>query len=131
MVRFKNRYLLCQLSLENDEIIEGLGGYSILGAITEQLLLLYGDAGAVLQDGLSVKYFSFHTNVAIIRTRKEHFKLIWAAITLMRLFRRRKCSFRVVHVAGTIKHAQIKTIAYDKECIDSLLASQRLTGAYI
>lgn len=63
---------------------------------------------------LKVVYFSHATSTAILRVPREHFRLTWAALTLMNelpLTRNRqtqnlKCVVRVVRVSGTIKKAE-------------------------
>lgn len=64
MVRFKNRYLLCEISFRDDEIIDGLSGYAVQAAIIENLAELYGNAAALLGP-ITVKYYSCFTNLGI------------------------------------------------------------------
>lgn len=97
MVRYKNRYLLCEIAFEHGEIIEGLSPYAILGAVNDELNHVFGDASALL-GSIQVKYYSCFTNLCIIRASRDFHKHVWAAITLMTSIRNRKCAIRMVHV---------------------------------
>jgi len=53
-----------------------------------------------------VKYFNPETNIAIIRIARDHFRLLWAAITYVVSFGSRDGMMRVVHVGGSIRSCQ-------------------------
>lgn len=49
---------------------------------------------------LLVKYLSPHTNLVIIRVSREHFRTLWAALTLLRKLAGEEVIARVLHVSG-------------------------------
>lgn len=50
-----------------------------------------------------VKQWSNETSVGIIRIAREHFRLLWAAITYVLTIAGNRVVIRVVHVGGTIR----------------------------
>lgn len=49
---------------------------------------------------MSVKYFSSYTNIGIIRVSREHYQLVWSALTFITQVKSRFCLFRVLHLGG-------------------------------
>lgn len=120
LMRIKNRYLLCELQFENDEIVEGLAGFALLKAINEELHLIFGDMAGVVSKSIQVKYYSFHTGLAIVKVAREYLRECWSAITLMTALRNRKCAMRVLHVGGTIQLVQKEAIRHNHVVIADL-----------
>ncbi|KAL2044380.1 hypothetical protein N7G274_003085 [Stereocaulon virgatum] len=87
-------------------------------AIRDQVLLLYGDYGlALISSSLNVKYLSPATSTAIIRVSRDHFRLVWGALSYMtdlpkpsKLAPTRACVMQVVRVSGTIKKAEEEAV---------------------
>lgn len=60
-----------------------------------------------------MKYLSRATSTFIVRTSRTHYRLIWAALTLMDCIpipEGSPCVFRVVHVSGTIRKAEEEAV---------------------
>ncbi len=60
-----------------------------------------------------VKYFSPATSTAIIRVARDHYRLVWAALTFTTKLphpANQACVFQVVRVSGTIKKAEEEAI---------------------
>lgn len=74
----------------------------------------------------AVKYFSPATSTGIVRVGREHYRLVWAALTYIKDIRGRPCVIRVVHVSGTIKKAEIQAIKRAKS--DILAVSAQAEG---
>lgn len=55
---------------------------------------------------LLVKYLSPTTSTVIIRVAREHYRTLWAALTLLRKVGGHECIARVVHVSGKEKSAK-------------------------
>jgi ribonuclease P/MRP protein subunit POP5 len=57
-----------------------------------------------------VKYFSPATSTAIVRVSRDHYRLVWAALTfstqLPKPVFQQPCVFQVVKVSGTIRKAE-------------------------
>ncbi|KAL5117925.1 RNA-binding protein pop5 [Pleosporales sp. CAS-2024a] len=75
---------------------------------------LYGDYGVgMVSSGLKVNYWSPSTSTAIIRCPRDHYEMVWAALTYtVRLPKPADVPvvMRVVHVSGTIKKAEEEVI---------------------
>ena len=64
-------------------------------------------------DNTAVKYFSPATSTAIIRVSRDHYRLVWAALTFTtRLLKPidQACVMQVVRVSGTIKKAEEEAV---------------------
>lgn len=62
---------------------------------------------------LLVKYLSTATSTFILRVSRAYFRLVWAALTFMDCVPVRNgkpCTFRVVHVSGTIRKVEEEAI---------------------
>ena len=116
-MRFKNRYLLAQLSFEDN--VE-YSSWAVLAAIKEKMHVMYGDYGQVIGASLQIKYFSPDTLVAIIRVRKDYYQYVWAAMAFMTTLGKRKMSILVKHCSATIKSCQKHAVIYDKNVIEAL-----------
>jgi ribonuclease P/MRP protein subunit POP5 len=59
-----------------------------------------------------VKYFSPATSTAIIRVSRDHYRLVWAALTFSLQLPKigQPCVLQVVRVSGTIRKAEEETI---------------------
>ena len=75
-----------------------------------------------------VKYLNAVTQVAIVRSPREHYRGVWAAISLMRSVGSRPFSPRVLHVGGTIRSCQKSLVAVDRERLKVALQSTKSTG---
>lgn len=67
-----------------------------------------------------VKYLSRATSTFIIRTSRTHYRLVWAALTLMDEIpvpEGSPCVFRVVHVSGTIRKAEQEAVKRARQLI--------------
>ncbi|KAF9905317.1 hypothetical protein EC991_001739 [Linnemannia zychae] len=88
--------------------------YALKDSITEN----FGDYGAGLtQRPLTLKYFSPHTNVGILRISREEMHIVWGALTFIKELKGRPCIIKVIHTSGTIKKCQLTTIKYDRDRI--------------
>ncbi|KAJ8331308.1 RNA-binding protein pop5 [Batrachochytrium dendrobatidis] len=130
MVRFKNRYLLCEIIFENGKISESLNLYQILNAIKESLSTNFGVFGlGVLAISLQVKYFNPFTGLAIVRVNRDYMRLVWACVSLITAINKRICMVKVVHVGGTIKLVQSQAIKYNQTIISRLRSDLVLSDA--
>ncbi|GAA5982744.1 hypothetical protein JCM10908_006768 [Rhodotorula pacifica] len=143
MVRFKHRYLLVHLifpsqldipsspsSSQESEPTErpqaNLTESGLIGLLRDSLSVNSGDIGAGEVGGtFSIKYLSPTTSTVIIRVSREHYRTLWAALTLLRKVGGHECIARVVHVSGTIRKTQHSAIAHDRTQILLSAASAR------
>jgi ribonuclease P/MRP protein subunit POP5 len=127
MVRFKNRYFLLSIELENEEIVDGLSQYTLQDSIKDSIELLFGEFGMVVGQAVSVKYYSPYSGTAIVRTSRDYYKLVWAAISFVNTLKNRRCSIRVIHTSGTIKLLQKSAIQHDKLQIKRIQEKKKVT----
>lgn len=90
--------------------------------IREQVSLLYGDYGlGLITSSLKIVYLSPATSTVIVKVARDHYRLVWAAVSLMTHLpdrggggrgggALRPCVMRVVRVSGTIKKAEEEAI---------------------
>lgn len=90
---------------------------------------LFGDYGAgMIGPSLQVKYFSPATSTAIIRVARQHYRLVWAALTFCTRLPKpvdQPCVMQVVRVSGTIKKAEEEAI---KRARLSIRRAERAVG---
>ncbi|KAK4174181.1 putative ribonuclease P/MRP protein subunit POP5, partial [Triangularia setosa] len=141
MVRLKDRYLLVSviytdlppthqsssksttinppvvvsdLLLYNQPTSNDLRPQTLLKDIRSEITSLFGDCGAgKVNHNLQVKYFSPATSTFILRVSRDHYRLVWAALTFMQtipLKNGRPCIYRVVRASGTMRKIEKETI---------------------
>ncbi|KAH9481858.1 Ribonuclease P/MRP protein subunit POP5 [Psilocybe cubensis] len=128
MVRFKNRWLLVEFipvlqghaQLGKSTFGNGslLDGKAIWASLKQSVLTNFGDTGwGAVGLSLTVKYFSPTTNICIIRVARDQHNVAWGALTLLSIIDGVRYIPNVVHVSGTIKHAQLSAISHNREVI--------------
>lgn len=55
--------------------------------------------------------------VGIVRISRDHFRLLWAALTLIRSINGEACIVTVDHVSGTMKKVEQTIIEQDKQAL--------------
>ncbi|PQE10294.1 Rpp14 family protein [Rutstroemia sp. NJR-2017a WRK4] len=140
MVRIKNRYLLVNIlypGIDNssatskvkvpDVVVfhqpteDTLTPQALLKGIKAEVANLFGDYGmGAIADSIAVKYLSTATSTFILRVSRAHYRVLWAALSLMNsvpVKNGKKCVFRVVRVSGTIRKAEEEAIRRARETI--------------
>lgn len=67
-----------------------------------------------------MKYLSSATSTFILRVSRAHYRIVWAALSLMNslpIKNGKNCVFRVVRVSGTIRKAEEEAIRRAREMI--------------
>jgi len=145
MVRVKNRYLVVNFlypeplaksksqqhqlpdvvqmhSPTPDALKQGI----IIRMIRDGVEDLFGDYGSgMVSSGLKVNYYSPSTSTAIIRCPRDHYEMVWAALTYMTHLPKPidiPVVVRVVRVSGTIRKAEEEVIRRSQQ----ILRGQRL-----
>ena len=77
-----------------------------------------------------MKYYSPITNLCIIRVAREHHSIAWAAVTLIRKLQGKAYIPHVIHVSGTMKHAQLAAIIHNRESVAVLRVQAKLPGKH-
>ncbi|THH09027.1 hypothetical protein EW145_g2307 [Phellinidium pouzarii] len=125
MVRFKNRWLLIEfipLTVDGNATYlpsEGLNGKYIWSALKESVLANFGDTG----------WGAVGTSLTV-RVARDHHRIAWGAVTLLKKVQGKTYIPNVIHVSGTIKHAQLAAIAHNREAVAKLRALSNLPAMY-
>ncbi|KAF2226926.1 Rpp14/Pop5 family-domain-containing protein [Elsinoe ampelina] len=86
--------------------------------IRDQVSLLFGDHGAgLVASGLKVMYLSAPTSTAIVRVGRAQFRLVWAALTMVRRLPGTGVVVRVVRVSGTVRKCEEEVIRRGTEVV--------------
>lgn len=64
-----------------------------------------------------VKYFNDVTNICILRTPREQFRMVWAALTFITNIENEPLLPRVIHVGGTLRSCQAHAIKFDRKIL--------------
>ncbi|KAI7826966.1 hypothetical protein BC939DRAFT_395310 [Gamsiella multidivaricata] len=79
-----------------------LANKDIMHALKASIVENFGDYGAGLtQRPLTLKYFSPHTNIGILRISREEVHIVWGALTFIRELKEKPCIIKVLHTSGT------------------------------
>ncbi|KAF2829253.1 hypothetical protein CC86DRAFT_187269 [Ophiobolus disseminans] len=89
--------------------------------IREQVEELFGDYGmGMISSGLKINYWSPSTSTAIIRCPRDHYEMVWAALTYVTHLPKpveQPVVMRIVRVSGTIKKAEEEVIRRSQQII--------------
>ncbi|KAL8296998.1 hypothetical protein RB601_003477 [Gaeumannomyces tritici] len=147
MVRIKERYLLVNilypdalkdskpgepdLAVLHRPTTNDLTPQAILRAVRAQVNSIFGDYGSgLIERGLQLKYLSNATSTFILRVHREHYRLVWAALTFMDRVPIKNglpCTFRVIHVGGTMRKVEIAAIRRHKALV--LAVEKQMAGS--
>ncbi|KAG7444687.1 uncharacterized protein BT62DRAFT_981488 [Guyanagaster necrorhizus] len=133
MVRFKNRWFLVELIpvCEQQRVSTRLDAKQIWAALKEGIQNYFSDVGwGSVADSLTVKYFSPTTNICIIRVARDHHHVARGGITLLDSINGIRIVPYVIHMSGTIKHAQLSTIEYNRKVIAQYRARAQTPASY-
>ncbi|XP_077995236.1 ribonuclease P/MRP protein subunit POP5-like [Glandiceps talaboti] len=126
MVRFKNRYILCELVMESDRLVYPIEQKDIYFAVKQAIERCHGDYGAgVTQGGLSVKYLNTYTKTVLIRVRRDHHKLLWSALPFIKSIGKQQVFLHSLHIGGTIRSCQKFLTKYGRQQLVVLLQKCR------
>ncbi|XP_065273931.1 ribonuclease P/MRP protein subunit POP5 isoform X2 [Emys orbicularis] len=99
MVRFKHRYLLCEIVSEDPRCRH---------------------CSVCL-----VKYLNAYTGIVLLRCRKDFYRLLWSALPFVTYLENRNqrysCFFNTLHVGGTIRTCQKFLVQYNRKQLLLLL----------
>ena len=153
MVRIKHRYLLFNILYPGEEPRRNadpnlppslvfraspvqLETGPLLRALRASIALHFGDVGSGLTaPSLKIVYFSPATSTAIVRCPRQHFRLVWAALTYMTSVpgptrgSNAACVVQVVRVSGTIKKSEEELLKRSKRDIVRMKEWEQNTGS--
>ncbi|XP_012676693.1 ribonuclease P/MRP protein subunit POP5 [Clupea harengus] len=126
MVRFKSRYLLCEVCVEDRSSLLLLEERAIFHAVKTAVARSHGDYGAALLIlSFAVKYVNAHTGIILIRCRKSHYRILWSALPFISCLENRgqkvQCLISCLHVGGTIRTCQKFLVKYSTQQLHRML----------
>ncbi|XP_053556503.1 ribonuclease P/MRP protein subunit POP5 [Bombina bombina] len=125
-MRFKSRYFLCEVVLEDPRWRHNLSNAMIIHNVREAVARMHGDFGAAACSAtLTVKYLNAYTGIILFRCRKDFHKLLWTSLPFITSLdnwgQKCPCFINTLHVAGTIRTCQKFLIQYNKKQLLRLL----------
>ncbi|KAL1407694.1 RNA-binding protein pop5 [Vanrija albida] len=102
---------------------------AIFRAIKGSVQAVFGDEGwGRVASSLRVIYSSPYTTLTIVRVARPHYRLLWAAITMLTSVGGTPVIPRVVAVSGTVKKLQSAAIAHHRRVIAAAVAALLAQG---
>jgi ribonuclease P/MRP protein subunit POP5 len=128
MVRLKHRWLLFEVLYPGETSIIPFSAASqnvttkvLTDALRQQISYNFGDHGSgLISSSLSIRYFSAATSTGIVRVSRDHYRMVWAALTFIRELSGRECVVIVRRVSGTVKKAEEEILRRDKMSLKSV-----------
>eukprot|EP00035_Acanthoeca_spectabilis_P016380 m.333729 g.333729 ORF g.333729 m.333729 type:complete len:150 (+) comp16522_c0_seq23:203-652(+) len=122
MVRLKHRYLLTELIFADGKVDTATKWGDLLRAVKDGVASAHGDYGvACVMSSIQIKYFNAHTRILLLRISRDHYEMLWSALTLMTSFEQRECLFRVVHLGGTIRSCQKFLLKHQQNALKAMV----------
>ncbi|XP_061865586.1 ribonuclease P/MRP protein subunit POP5 [Colius striatus] len=131
MVRFKNRYVLCEVVSEDPRCRQCIEDRALGLAVRDAIARVHGDYGlACCSISFTVKYLNAYTGTVLLRCRKDSYRLLCSALPFVRQLESRNqrypCALNTLHVGGTIRTCQKFLIQYNRRQL--LLLLQKCTN---
>lgn len=128
MVRLKHRWLLFEILYPNDRSTIPFSSASqnvttklLTDVLRHQISYNFGDHGSgLVSSSLSIRYFSAATSTGIVRISRDHYRMVWAALTFIRELAGRECVITVRRVSGSVKKAEEEILRRDKRALKSV-----------
>ncbi|XP_014749924.1 PREDICTED: ribonuclease P/MRP protein subunit POP5 [Sturnus vulgaris] len=126
MVRFKNRYVLCEVVSEDPRCRQCIEDRALGLAVRDAIARVHGDYGlACCSISFTVKYLNAYTGTVLLRCRKDSYRLLCSALPFVRSLESRAqrypCFLNTLHVGGTIRTCQKFLIQYNRTQLLRLL----------
>ncbi|XP_067406190.1 ribonuclease P/MRP protein subunit POP5 isoform X1 [Emydura macquarii macquarii] len=126
MVRFKHRYLLCEILSEDPRCRQCIDERAVGAAAKDAVARAHGDYGlACCSISFTVKYLNAYTGIVLLRCRKDFYRLLWSALPFVTYLENRNqrysCCFNTIHVGGTIRTCQKFLVQYNRKQLLLLL----------
>ncbi|KAH6773144.1 ribonuclease P family protein / Rpp14 family protein [Perilla frutescens var. hirtella] len=120
MVGFKNRYLVMEVFLDpnkefsvDEPVIITKANLEV--SIKDSILRNFGECGlASLMNSFPVKYVNPITKLFILRTSREDYRKIWAAITMVKSVGNCPVVFNLLDLSGSIKACKTAALKCDE-----------------
>lgn len=120
-MRFKRRYFCVELLADVGGEIAKIKPSDLQQEFSRSIEKFFGDFGvATMQPSFSLIYFNANTSLAVFRVGRDHRVMFHQLVTLMRRVSTTECTFRVVHVSGSIKKCKKFLLGYSHDRLNEL-----------
>ncbi|KRW99695.1 hypothetical protein PPERSA_03496 [Pseudocohnilembus persalinus] len=128
MVRFKQRYLLCEIQYENElrNDQQELSAKQLKNTILESIHQNYGELGVVKAGNLQIKYWNTLTNIFLVRIARDYRDMLWTSLIFLNNFNGNPCKIKTLHCSATIKKCEIKAQRYLSMWIHGILKNEQI-----
>eukprot|EP00126_Sphaerothecum_destruens_P006022 Sdes_comp19174_c0_seq3m9971 len=120
MVRFKNRYVLFEIHVENSHGLclgdSSLNERLISKILKDNFLACFGEYnfGCVLQS-LQLKYYNTSTGLGIVRIGRGYESLLISSLTYLTVIQQLHCQIQTLQLSGTLCSSQKAAIRYCRD----------------
>ncbi|XP_042297489.1 ribonuclease P/MRP protein subunit POP5 [Sceloporus undulatus] len=126
MVRFKNRYFLCEILSEDPRCRQLIEERTVHTSVKNAIARIHGDFGlACCSIAFSIKYLNAYTGIVLLCCRKDFYRLLGSSLPFITHLenknQRYPCSFNTLHVGATVRTCQKFLIQYNRDQLLSLL----------
>ncbi|XP_078277297.1 ribonuclease P/MRP protein subunit POP5 [Rhinoraja longicauda] len=126
MVRFKSRYLLCEIVFEKPQYRQHIDVGSVNRNVRNTISQMHGDFGiGCCSLRLEVTYLNAYTGIVLIRCQKDFYRILSTTLLFITFLENKNqkfpCFFNTLHVAGTIRSCQKFLIQYNRRQLVLLL----------
>ncbi|XP_033735462.1 ribonuclease P/MRP protein subunit POP5-like [Pecten maximus] len=130
MVRFKNRYLVCEVVYtESRKKIAPFSEYELYKCIRDAVIKSYGDYGfGVLKSSLSVKHWNSATSIVLIRAKRGAHTMVQSALTFVKKISNNDAFFNTLHIGGTIRSCYKFLVRHHQQQLPGLLRECKTDG---
>ncbi|XP_053135153.1 ribonuclease P/MRP protein subunit POP5 [Hemicordylus capensis] len=126
MVRFKNRYFLCEIIAEDPRCRQLTDERAVHSTVKNAVARVHGDFGlACCSIAFSVKYLNAYTGIVLLCCRKDFYRLLWSSLPFITVLENKNqrclCTFNTLLVGATIRTCQKFLIRYNRDQLLLLL----------
>lgn len=106
--KFKNRYLVCQITFKDGRGISpssssASSSSALLKSVRDSLGVLFGDVGrGASLASCQVKYVHEPTGIFLIRCSRDMYRNVWLALTCIQMIEMRVCRCDVLRCSGSL-----------------------------
>ncbi|KJE96183.1 hypothetical protein CAOG_06542 [Capsaspora owczarzaki ATCC 30864] len=132
MVRFKNRYVLGELTIAGSDAPPsgpGAAGVSIgplVNALKDAVQEAHGDYGlACVLGSFNVKHYNTETGLTMIRAPRDYVEILLSSLTLLGTIGKAQCAWKTVHVSGTLRKSRVAAVEYHRRQLARIATARR------
>ncbi|MES1909858.1 MAG: hypothetical protein MHM6MM_002549 [Cercozoa sp. M6MM] len=127
MVRFKNRYVLYQISWEDPLQSTFRTSKHVYDVVRAQVVRQYGQfPWGLLKRHTHVKYYNAETGLCIIRMPRDQSDVITSSVASIGTVAKRRVMFRQLWMSATVKQVHKAALRHHRRCMLAHVRIQKL-----